>query len=717
MKDQLPNAAVKHVVVLMLENRGFDHLMGWLYNANENPNIVGADNAPFQGLSTIPDPQLQGMANPSPLGGTVQINKGARSPKTPAYNTGESFPHIFNQMWGGGFPPAAWKDATTRNDIITQLRQQGQPKMDGYVKDYYEDVLHHCKKGLGATELSEVMDIYLPCQMPVLSGLARYYAVSDQWFCSVPSQTNTNRAFSMTGASRGMVSNSFYDPPTDNWGINNILKPNSEGVSNADALPVSTRSLFEVLEQSSYSWRYYFQDWWPPYDVTLWKLKWQYARTMIPFLANPQFDANFVKFAATDAQNRLFTDIRNGTLPAVSWIEPKWGGGPQWDTKFRAVGNDYHPVSDTTTGEDFVMDLYNELTSSPAWNDTLLVITFDENGGTYDHQYPPQATPTYLDACPLPQPTDWKHMDPTTRTQYGFDFAQFGVRVPTLLISPRVPQATIFRSNTNVPYDHTSLIATILTLAQVDKRAWELGARTDAAPTFEGLVQGPVRNGIDPSQGLRAPSDEAPDPNAVAVQTNTPYVLEYIGNAWGVTASARCYLGPSSMGKIPVPSYYYPTLVTDVNQAVQFQLIGDGGVGAPAPIQNMSIVRLMTTEASKMGLVLLTVNNELPWVYYGSNGGADGAKWQIRILNSRNRGDQVRTSDRFYFVSRLQPGSAQTLSERTTPDPLQRLMPYPKDPQYATTQAGEWALWRIAPAPPPLPVPVPIPISSMEDVD
>lgn len=690
MKTELPNAAVKHVVVLMLENRGFDHLMGWLYGSGETPNIVGANQQPFMGLSTLSQQQFQGLANPSPLGGTVPIGIGARSPRTPTYNTGEAYQHIMNQMWGGTTPGPVWENAQTRQQAQALLAQQGQPKMDGFVRDFYVEVQHEASKNLDATGLSEVMDTYLPCQMPVLSGLARYYAVSDEWYCSVPTQTNSNRAFSVTGTSRGMVKNSFFDPP----GLV-FAKKVQGGVSNLDSLPVSTRSIFEVLEEWNYSWKYYFQDWWPPKDLGLGS-EYQYTRTMIPLLQNEQFDPNFVKFDASNPQNAFFEDIRQGRLPAVSWIEPKWGGGPQWNF-FRAVGNDYHPVSDTTTGEDFVMSLYNALVAGPQWNDTLLIITFDENGGTYDHKLPPAATPSYLDGCPIPRPTAFRDMDPNTRTQYGFDFAQFGVRVPTMLISPRVQGNTLFRSNTAVPYDHTSILATILTLAQVPQGGWELGARTDAAPTFDGLVTGPLRQNYDPGAALKAPNDQPPDPQAVTIQSNTPYVFEYIGNAWGQTASARCYLGPSSSGKIP--TFYYPTMVANIDQAVQFTLVSDAGPDVVAPIMNMSVVKIMTTEPAIIGYVLLTVSQEWKWVYYGRDGSIPGAKWQVRILNSRDPRDEVKTSDRIYFVSRLPPNVVQDLSARITPDPLQRLIPMPPDDQYATTRAGEWALWKLTPAP------------------
>jgi hypothetical protein len=510
-----------------------------------------------------------------------------------------------------------------------------------------------------------------------------------------------------------MVNNSFYDPPSWNPALWAFKRLSPGGISNADALPVSTRSLFEVLQSAGYSWKVFWQDEWPPKDTTA-GAEWQYTRTMLPLLLDAQFDANFVKFDANDLMSPFYEAARQGALPAVSWIEPKWGGGAMWDTVKRAVGNDYHPVSDTTVGEDFVMNVYNALSAAPTWPNTLLIITFDENGGTYDHVYPPAALPPGNESCPLPHAPIPRHdlydvvhtpvppapplppgpvaPDPTIRTQFGFDFAQYGVRVPTLLISPRVPPRTIFRStNPQVPFDHTSIIATILTLAQVDPTRWQLGERVANAPTFEHLFM-PAATNL-PAAPLSIPDGRSA---GATVTFNQPYLLEYVGDPWHADPGA-VYLGPSATGKIP--SYYYPTLTSEIDKAIPFLFAATGGGEEAAPIANMSVLRIATTEPSYTGLVLLTAAHENSAIFYGRDAGTPGAKWQIRILSSRDRGDSVRVGDLVYFVSQLGPAVYQGVSQRITPDPMQRLLPHPKDPTYATTRAGEWALWKIVAVP------------------
>lgn len=721
MKNQLPGNGIKHVVVLMLENRGFDHLMGWLYSpaeatgeADDPPPLLSGDpqdQRRFLGLSTMSEDELQALANLAPgQGNRFQINPGARSPKTPSYNTGESFQHIMNQCWSVGQPDDVWFDPATRQHLMGTLEEREWPKMLGYVLDYQIDVKHEAGVVLDREGLSEVMDTYLPQQVPVLSGLARTYAVSDEWYCSVPSQTNTNRAFVLSGTSRGLVNNSFYDPVTENPVIKAWRKI-AGGKTHCDELPVSTRCLFEVLEQAGYAWRVYWQSSWPPEEFA-WQSKWapakyqmdkiwRYTRNMFPFLTNKQFDDNFVLFDGSDPDSRFFQDARDGRLPAFTWIEPKWGGGKSWEFKLRMVGNDMHPVSDTTVAEDFVARVYEALTKSDAWKDTLLVITFDENGGTYDHMFPPEALPSGTDACPLPHPDiGMQGMDPTTKTQFGYDFKQLGVRVPTLLISPRGPMRTLFRSPDMAnPFDHTSLIATVLKMAEIPPENWLLGDRVANAATFEHLfLQGDHVPHVRAADALKTPPLPDPDnpqaPPGAQLIYGQPYVLQYVGEIWN-SGPADTYLGKSESGRMW--AYWYPTFVDDRAAALGFTLLPAKPSDDGNPVNNMDLLCIRTPEWAPLGNSLLTVSHLNANVYYDSKRDSPAAQWQVRILSSRDKGDPVRVGDYVYFVSQLPPNAIQQKSQRFMPDPLQRLMPDPTAPKYGTTIAGEWGLWRVLP--------------------
>ena len=150
--------------------------------------------------------------------------------------------------------------------------------------------------------------------------------------------------------------------------------------------------------------------------------------------------------------------------------------------------NSYHPPGEVAPGEAFVKRLYEALRGNQEyWEKTLLIITFDEHGGTYDHVPPPaHAAPPGLPGKP-----------PLPGGEFGFGFDRFGVRVPTIMVSPWIEKNTVFRSLTDddqirprTPYDHTSLIKTILNwdrfAIEVDES--KFGARVAHAPGFESVL-------------------------------------------------------------------------------------------------------------------------------------------------------------------------------------------------------------------------------------
>jgi phospholipase C len=110
-------------------------------------------------------------------------------------------------------------------------------------------------------------------------------------------------------------------------------------------------------------------------------------------------------------------DARNGMLPPLTVIEPRY---------FDLVGlpaNDDHPSHDVANGQMLVKEVYESLRASPQWNETLLVITYDEHGGFFDHVKTPFVNIPSPDGNTGPAP-------------YFFKFDRLGVRVPTIMVSP-----------------------------------------------------------------------------------------------------------------------------------------------------------------------------------------------------------------------------------------------------------------------------------------
>ncbi len=449
MTDFLPN--IDNFVYLMLENRSFDNLMGWLYEHDHPAQIISGpstEGKPFMGLE-VGAYSNQFDDDPTPHG----VQRGTATLTTPDPDPHEPYLHVTKQLFNIDVPPCGERDHPA-NPVPGDI-----PKMEGFLADYATTrrgpgpsgvIADECgllgrlaklvSKQISKQDALAILETYAPSQVPVITGLARDYAVSDHWFSSVPTQTNTNRAFSTSGTSMGR---------TDNKGPLFGFVPK----------PFCTPSIWDRLSENGRSspsdWMVYYQT----------KLLWKYVYTQQAFCI-PDPDNHVAPI------EDFFAAIDNDTLPAFSYLEPIWLGAHIGNN-----GNSYHPPAQLKPGEEFVEKLVDALTAKPKqWEKTLLMITFDEHGGTYDHVPPPWgAHPPWGDGTP-----------PTCEHDFGFD--RFGVRVPTILASPWIDEKTVFRSPTQVPYDHTSMIATVLSWMGVPKDNWKLGARVDHAPTFEGVL-------------------------------------------------------------------------------------------------------------------------------------------------------------------------------------------------------------------------------------
>jgi len=244
-----------------------------------------------------------------------------------------------------------------------------------------------------------IMGYYDAAQLPAYDLLAAEFAVCDHWFASLPTDTWPNRLYALAGTALGI----------DNT-------PSGAGVP--DKPPGYTfSSIFEILQKRQIDWKIFFSD--LPFPLVFKELA-QHAE----YTARMQPLSNFLLAAET------------GDLPAVAWLEPAFLDAEQAIAR-DDFANDDHPPGDVARGQQLVQQVFDALSRGPAWAKTLLMITYDEHGGFYDH-FPPPNSP--------PPPDDDKH------------HAVYGVRVPAFVISPWVMRGSV---STKV-FDHTSLLATIL---------------------------------------------------------------------------------------------------------------------------------------------------------------------------------------------------------------------------------------------------------------
>jgi phospholipase C len=395
---------IKHVIVVMFENRSFDNMLGWLYpDGAPQPShfLPGTNTAPFEGLK----PELWNPSNESYFNGAppdkVPISFSAPNMTTPDVDPEEQYQYVSEQIYG-----------------TEQPNEHPAFPMMGFVVNY--------QKKVSTSQSTQMMQPFSVEQLPVLSGLAKSYAVSDAWFSSVPSQTWANRSFVHAGTSNGNVDNGLLPNPLD-WNVPTI---------------------FNVLADMGIAWNVYADT-----EITP-----SLTRTMFPKLWPLEFDQNFKSFE--DFQS----DCKAGSLPAYSFVEPSFVDKP----------NDQHPPHDVAAGERFLLSLWEAASQSPAWNETLLIITYDEHGGTYDHVLPPWGA-----TCP-----DAKS-DPGRE---GFTFNRFGVRVPMVVVSPWIQEGSVFRTDSDVPYDHTSILATLRDWLNIPADKMLPSKRISDAPTLSRLL-------------------------------------------------------------------------------------------------------------------------------------------------------------------------------------------------------------------------------------
>lgn len=390
-------ANIKHIVTLMMENRSFDHMLGAL--KKEDPRINGLSgnesnpDSNGQAIKVLPNAAYQGQLDPDP---------------------DHHFPGVNLQLYGTGEPP----------DV---------PSMQGFIQSYFQqrrDVNHSHK----------IMYYFPPERIPILTGLARNYAVFNGWFSSIPGPTLCNRAFAHYGTSFGEVGmNLFY-------------------------LNVPYLSIYERMVKAGRTAKLYYFD---------------------------QQSSSLEVVNLLKKQPKLFgvyedfiSDCKKNRLPDYCFVEPNYsdheddGGG-------ELLASDQHPDHHVLAGEAFIGSVYNAIRNNPyLWKNTLLLITYDEHGGIYDHVPPPACTPDGFVASAE-----------ATGTGVPFKFDRLGVRVPAILVSPWIPKGTVIAgpedpANGRV-FEHASIPATVMQAFDIsdDNRS----PREKAANTFLGLLSDTMR--------------------------------------------------------------------------------------------------------------------------------------------------------------------------------------------------------------------------------
>jgi phospholipase C len=369
-RDKAKPDRIKHVFVLMLENRSFDHMLG--FSQLQGVDALTGQPTTIVGLDAVSDWNANTDGQPvhvsSPADWTMPDDPGHEFPDVQAQLCGinGTYPHIDNS---------------------------------GFVANYAK---------VDSKQPGEIMKCYAPEQLPILTTLAREFAVCDHWFSSMPGPTWPNRFFIHAASSGGLD----HSPSTENVATSLLI----------NGYKFDNGTIFDRLDDEGISWTIYKGD---------------------PF---PQALAiNGMTLSLTEGRFRDFSDFNvdvqdSNYATSYAFIEPDY----HVITDF-VGGNSQHPKDDVTRGEALIKQVYETIRNSPHWDSSVLIVIYDEHGGFYDHVPPPQTV------APGDTPTDPEN------SRYGFDFTQLGVRVPAIIVSPLIPSTTI----DHTIYDHTSVLATL----------------------------------------------------------------------------------------------------------------------------------------------------------------------------------------------------------------------------------------------------------------
>jgi phospholipase C len=398
----VPNGSaipVDHILVVMMENRSFDHYFSQL---------------PAFGQTDVEVPPA-GYTNPDGMGGTVA-----------PYHDNQFCLVDLDHEWAGSH------------------QEYDNGAMDGFYStnnNYGTAPPHPLASSMsGARSLA----YYDQTDIPFYYWVANQFSIADHYHSALLGPTWPNRMYLYGATSRGATTSELIDFQDqkgacktdadcggatgscfDMTACKGTCQVDSDCGLDAQAgacdvadggvcQPIG-RTIFDYMEQRQLDWKVYAA------GTPGWAI---IVNTWLEYQATHQF-----------TMNDLVNDAKNGTLPDVAFIDPDLGNE-------NYNGEDDHPPGMPQTAQNWVASVVNVIAQSPAWSRTALFITYDEHGGFWDHVPPPAACePDSI--APVLVPTD----PPGA-------FNQYGVRVPMMLVSPFAKKHYVSHNT----YDHTSIL-------------------------------------------------------------------------------------------------------------------------------------------------------------------------------------------------------------------------------------------------------------------
>jgi phospholipase C len=321
---------IKHIIIIMQENRAFDSYFGTYPGADGIPNSV-----------CIPDPELGKCKKPY---------------------------HDPNDRNQGG--PHSGYAAITDID---------NGKMDGFLKSEYNN-RNSCKdNNFKANNLEyctgkpDVLGYHDSREIPNYWEYANEFVLQDHMFESVLSWTLPSHLFIVSAWSANCEDSNPMSC-TNNISSPNYLKLNNTKYNQSWKINTSQPNyawtdITYLLHKYNVSWTFYYEDINDSGDIS-----WLELVSPLPWFGTVNEDRQLDN---VQPLSRFFGAIKNRKLPSVSWIVPSYQ-------------NSEHPPASIKKGQTYVTNIVNTIMQSPEWNDTVIFVSWDDFGGFYDHVVPPK---------------------------------------------------------------------------------------------------------------------------------------------------------------------------------------------------------------------------------------------------------------------------------------------------------------------------------------
>lgn len=418
--------AINHIIIVTQENRSFDHYFGHLPDYWQSHNFPQATN----GTTFDAEPTTSPDADPN---GTVvnPYNLQSACTENPSPSWAES--HRDRNR----FSPEDSSNALMDGFVVTAANDAQQSSPSLY------DVLGH-----------RAMGYFTGDQLNYYYFMASNFATSDRWFAPVMSRTQLNRMYLYGATSQGHVS---------------PLVANEH---------LTSKTVIQLMQDNGISWKIYVHPDSTGCSTPTCLAKYSYLK---------QF--NYGSFALSNFPNQfasisqLMTDMQNGSLPQVSFLEPAGYVGLDEHSN----DTDIVHAPSVQSGAKYISGIINTLMASPSWKDTVLILTYDEPGGFYDHVPPQAAVPPDAIQFPTDGPTQagTACANDSTDPVCGFFFT--GFRVPVIVISPFTKANYV----SHKPMDYTAMLKLIETRFDLPSLTARDAAQPDMSQEFFDFVNVP----------------------------------------------------------------------------------------------------------------------------------------------------------------------------------------------------------------------------------